>query len=206
MIEHLVEQGTEEWFKVRAGIPTASNFDKIITPTGMASKQFVDYADVLLAERILGKPLDRFQDAKPYWMERGNELEADAEQTYEFMFDCTTKKAGFCTLDDGSAGCSPDRFVGEDGLLEIKCPAPWTHVANLVAEKIDNSYIPQVQGQLYVTGRKWCDWFSYHPDMTPSCIRIERDEEYIAKLDTALKEFARKMNAQMETLKEKGVI
>lgn len=206
MIIHSVEQGTPEWFKVRAGVPSASCFGKILTPTGKESTQFKGYAAFLLAEKILNKPLDKFQDNKPYWMERGNELEADAVKMYEFMYDLPTVKAGFCTLDDNSAGCSPDRFVGDDGLVEIKCPAPWTHVENLVADKIDSDYIPQVQGQLYVTGRKWVDWFSYHPDMTPSVIRIHRDDEYIEKLAAALAKFNDYMNEQINILKEKGAI
>lgn len=206
MIEHNVKQGSEEWFKVRAGIPTASNFGKIITPTGKISTQCRPYASFLLAERILGKPLDKFQDAKPYWMERGNELECDAASMYEFMHDTKTVKAGFCTNDGMTAGCSPDRFVGDDGLLEIKCPAPWTHVENLVAEEIDKDYIPQVQGQLYITGRKWCDWFSYYPEITPSVIRVYRDEDYIARLHEAIAGFNADMIKQIEILKSKGVI
>ena len=202
MIIHNVSQGTPEWFQCRSGIPTASCFSKIVTPTGKLSTQSAGYASFLLAERMLNKPLEQFQ--KTYWMERGQELEADAVAMYEFMYSVKTEVAGFITNDEATAGCSPDRFVGDEGLVEIKCPAPWTHVENLVADKIDKDYIPQVQGQMLITGRKWVDWFSYYPDLTPCVIRTYRDEDYIQKLAEALAEFDSVMKSKIEQLKEKG--
>jgi hypothetical protein len=206
MIIHDVEQGSTEWYQVRAGIPTASCFDKIITAkTGKLSSQAESYAAFLLAEILLNRPLEKME-AKPFWMERGKELEEDAANTYAIIKDANPIKAGFITTDDEDAGCSVDRLIGEDGILEIKCPAPWTHAENLINSKLDDSYIQQVQGQLYITGRKWCDWMSYHPEMPPVIIRVDRDEEYIDKLKAALVDFNKILTDAINKLKQEGKI
>lgn len=96
---------------------------------------------------------------------------------------------GFFTTDDGLTGASPDFIVGTDGDLELKCPAPQTHVGYMVRRAIDEKYKPQVQGQLYVTEREWADLQSYHPQFPTVIIRIARDEEYIAEMASALREF-----------------
>lgn len=206
MIIHDCIQGSPEWFQARLGIPTASCFDQIITAkTAKPSASSVKYAACLLAERIMQKPLDKFE-VKPYWMERGNQLEQEAADMYCFLNDCTVQTAGFITLDDKSAGCSVDRLVGDEGLLEIKCPAPWTHAENIMSEVLDDNYKQQVQGQLYITGRKWVDWMSYHPEMPPSIVRVQRDNDYIDKLKDALKEFNGNLDKHFNKLKTEGKI
>jgi len=184
---HNVEQGSGDWMMIRCGIPTASEFHKILTPTGKLSAQSEDYGNRLIAERITGKPEEDFGGSK--WTDRGKELEPFAVKFYEVQNDVETVAVGFCTNDEGTIGASPDRLVGEDGLLEIKCPAPHTHVEYMTKQEVDKGYWPQIQGQLYVTGRKWVDWMSYHPEMPPVVIRVERDEEYIKKLADCLAAF-----------------
>lgn len=186
MIVHNVEQGSEAWLKLRLGIPTASDFHKIVTPTGKLSAQAKGYANRLIAESLLGHPLDSL-DGLPF-VERGKDLEAEAVRLYEFTTGNTADVVGFCTTDDGQIGASPDRLIGEEGQLEIKCPSPQTHVGYLL-EGLDKDYIPQIQGQLYVTGRKWCDFFSYHPSMPPVRVRVERNASYIEILSEALSTF-----------------
>ena len=199
-----VKQGSIEWLSARLGLPTASEFNKIITSTGNASSQKAAFMHKLLAELITDSPLETFQ--KTEWMDRGNELESTAVSLYEFQNDIETETIGFCLHDDKIAGASPDRLVGEDGLLEIKCPAPQTHVDYLLKQKVDSNYIPQVQGQLWITGRKWCDWISYHPEMPPVIIRVERDEEFISKMDSALKKFSSDMEEKKQILQERGIL
>lgn len=200
MIVHNVQQGTPEWFKVRSGIPTASCFDKIITGKTMKpSSQAEGYMAFLIAETLLGRPLDKFE-SKPYWMERGQILEQEAADMYAFMRDVTVDKAGFITTDDAIAGCSVDRFVGDDGILEIKCPAPWTHAENLIADGPDPDYHQQRQGQLWITGRKWVDFMSFHPEMPPAIHRVERDDEYIAALAAAVTNFNQTMQQKLKGL------
>lgn len=203
MIVHNVTQGTTEWLAVRAGIPTASCFDRIITPKGKPSTQAEKYMHKLLAERIMGHPVIEF--AGP-WAERGKDLEADAALYYEGVREIELSRVGFVTNDAGTVGASPDRFVGEDGILELKVPAEHTHVAYLLTRAVDAEYWPQVQGQLWVTGRKWLDIMSYHPEMPPAIVRVDRDERYIGTLAVAIEEFSGALERKAIELREKGWI
>jgi hypothetical protein len=196
-----VEQGSPEWFAARAGVPTASEFNKIITPTGRASTQADKYANKLLADIIAGKPVNDFEATA--YMDRGKELEAQAVSYYEFHTDTSTEIVGFITDDEGRYGCSPDRLIGDDGLLEIKCPAAHTHI-DYALNGFDKDYYPQVQGQLLVTGRKWCDWMSYHPDLPPVIIRITRDSEYLFKMLAELATFRNLLDEKKQKLNSKG--
>ncbi len=182
-----VIQGTPEWLAARLGIPTASKFDQILTPGGKPSKSAEGYLRVLLAERIMGHPVTEFVST---WMDRGTQTEADAVAHYELNRDADTVKIGFCTNDAGTIGASPDRLVGEDGLLEVKCPSEKVHMGHLLDGTIADDHKPQVQGQLWIAERQWCDVLSYHPDLPPALIRVERDEEYIGKLTAAVEMFA----------------
>lgn len=204
MLVHDCEQGTPEWFQARLGIPTASEFDKIITSGGQLSKQAEGYAARLLAEIITGEPAVTFE--KTPWMERGTELEAEAAQYYEMLNEVKAEKVGFCTDDLRKYGCSPDRLIGSDGGLEIKCPAPATHVQYLLSGKIDMGYWQQVQGSLLVTGRSWWDWMSYNPKMPALVIRVQRDIGFLMELQKALHKFAITLNANKQILIEKGYL
>lgn len=201
MIVHNVEQGSREWLECRLGIPTASAFKKIITPTGKLSAQARQYAYLLCAERLLNGVQGSLDGMA--WMERGKELEAEAVKSYEFEQDVSTKTVGFITTDCGQIGCSPDRLVGDRGLLEIKCPAPSTHVGYLL-DGMDKDYIPQVQGQLFVTGRAWCDWYSYNPAMPSVRVRVFPDAEYQANMAVALSDFVKMKLEFMDRLQNLG--
>lgn len=195
-----VEQNTEEWFQVRSGIPTASCFDKILSPTGKLSTQATNYMNMLLAENITNKALNTWEGSQ--WTERGAELEPDAKQFYEFTNNVELESVGFIT--NYNVGCSPDSLVGDDGLLEIKCPAPHTHIEYLLNQKVPTKYIPQIQGQLYVTNRKWCDWMSYHPELPSLIIRVERDESYITKLSAELNKFLKNLERKKQLIVKLG--
>lgn len=204
MLVHNVTQGTPEWLQCRLGIPTASEFDKIITPTGKPSAQADAYMNKLLAEMMVGKPVDTFEGNT--WTERGNELEPSAVSFYELQNDVEATAVGFITDDARTMGCSPDRLIGEHGLLECKCPAPHTHVEYLLNRKIDQKYYPQLQGQLLVTGRQWVDIISYHPEMAPVVIRVEQDVAFFYTLKVLLAEFTAKLNRKRERLIDMGYL
>ena len=205
MILHDLEQGSPEWHEARLGIPTASEFSKILTATGGKSKQAKDFASKLLAEFITGEAVQTFQ--KTEWMERGNELEQEAADAYSMVNDVDLEVVGFCTNDEETYGCSPDRLVGKDGMVEIKCVAPHTQVRHLIDDhKVDTANYVQIQGQMLVTGRKWCDWVSYCPKMPLVVVRMERDEEYLEKLEQALTDFNAKIEATKVQFKEKKYI
>ena len=174
-------QGTTEWLSARAGIPTASNFAKIVTPkTCKPSTSAEGYMHRLLAERMLGRPL--VQEAVTSWMSRGTELEGDAVAYYESLHDVDTVRVGFMLNDAGTIGASPDRLVGDVGLLEVKCHSEEKHVGFLLHGNADDEHRPQVQGQLWISERRWADLLCFHPELPSVIVRVERDEKFIAAL------------------------
>lgn len=185
MIIHNVEQGTDEWHNLRKGIATASNFSKIITSAGKESLTLDKYVFELATDSLLTKIEVGYSNAN---MQRGNELEPLARQAYQEETFNIVEQCGFITSDCGNFGYSPDGLVGDDGLIEIKCPLAKTHFGYILDNKCPSDYYAQVQGGLFITGRKWCDFISYHPDFKQSLfiLRVERDEEFIAKLDVLL--------------------
>lgn len=201
MIHHDVVQGTEAWLQLRAGIPTASQFHKILTPkTRKLSAQAEDYLYKLLAERVLGRYLEDTRGF--YWAERGKQLEDEGRAYYEALHNVETKVIGFITNDDRTIGASPDRLVGEEGLLEIKCPAPQTHMSYLLGDPVTADYWLQIQGQLWVSERDWCDVVSYHPELPSAVIRVERSLEDIAMLEEQIgHHFSVRLEAMTEAYK-----
>lgn len=205
MIIHDVVQRSPEWFNLRVGVATASAFDRIVTPAkGELSKSADQYCNELLSGYFLGEDVNRIE-VKTYWMERGALLEVEARQLYEFKYDVITTSVGFIMSDDGLFGASPDWLVGEDGMAECKCPAPHTHIENLISKDVDRSYWPQVQGQLLIAERQWSDWMSYHPEMPESIIRTQRDEPYLTKMQSALDQFKSLFNERKEALESIGM-
>ena len=191
MIVYNFDQYPPEWCAIRQGIPTASGFDSIVTPTGKESTSADTYMHKLLAEWLTGKSVETYTNEH---MERGKILEAEARNYYEFTRDCAVEQVGFCASDDELSGCSPDGLVaGTRGGLEIKCPAPGTHVQYLLDGKAPTKYLPQIQGSMMITGADWWDFLSYHPDMPPVLVRVDRDEEYIKTMTAILARFTAKM-------------
>lgn len=174
------EQGSSEWLHTRLGVPSASMFSKIVTTKGAWSTQADGYINQLIAEDLTGEPTPFYQNEH---MARGTELEPEARANYELLKDVSVREVGFCLHDSIRAGCSPDGLVGEDGGLEIKAPAAATHVSYLRDGTLPSKYYQQVMGCLWITGRQWWDFMSYHPDMPALIVRVERDEDYIAKLE-----------------------
>jgi putative phage-type endonuclease len=175
-----MEQGSEAWLKARLGIPTASRFKEIITPAkGERSKSYKSYLYELLAERMTQEREDSYISE---WMQRGNLLEDAARSAYEFLHDVEVQQVGLVLNDAGSIGASPDGLTGEDGGLEIKCPKASSAVRYMVEDAMPDIYKPQVQGNLWITGRQWWDFVVYHPDLDLFVKRIYRDEAYIKKM------------------------
>jgi len=185
-IFHDVTQYSEAYDRLKLGIPTSSNFHKITTPQGKPSKQWREYACVLIAERILQRKIEFYNSPA---MERGLIVEADAVDWYEFDQDVTVQRVGFITDDDHSAGCSPDRLVGDEGLLEIKAPLPHTQVEYWISGAVSERFRPQLQGQLYVSQRSWVDIVCWHDVLPKVVMRVEPDEQFIKALDHELQIF-----------------
>lgn len=203
-IEHPVDQGSAAWHRARIGIPTASNFDQIVTPAkGQFSKSSTKYAYRLIAERLLLAPTT--SEVETDWMSRGKELEPLAANQYQFVEEVETRLAGFFTTDDGLIGASPDRVIKGAAIgLEIKCTAPHTHIGYLLGG-VGEGYRPQVQGQIYVCEFDRVDLFAYHDRMPAATIRTGRDEAFIALLKSALDQFNAQLFEMMERAKSLGV-
>jgi hypothetical protein len=143
-------------------------------------------------------------------MTRGKIVEAEAAQWYEFDQDQETTPIGFVASDTfiadargcewRSYGCSPDRLVGDDGLLEIKCPIPSVQMRYFLEQAADIDHKPQLQGQLMIAERKWLDILCWHPEMAKVVIRVERDEPFIDLLRAYLSEVNEYMNGVMESI------
>lgn len=197
------DQRSEEWQSARLGIPTASEFDKILTPaTGKLSTQAGAYRHRLLAEWLTGRAADSYNGG---WIPRGVEMEAEARTYYEMLTDRTVEQVGFIFKDKRRlVGCSPDGLFDDTG-MEIKCPAPGTHVRYLLDNSLPVDYILQVQGAMWITGAKQWEWLSYHPDMPPVLITVKRDEQKIDLLETAVEHFLFELLAQRQALLDRGL-
>ena len=177
------EQRSEEWERWR-NRPTASEFGSFITPArGDYSKQATAYA-----AKIVAKQLGVYTEPPPtFWQEWGIEQESNAKAAYTAMTGREIQDAGFIIPDNTDAyGGSPDGLVGDDGLVEIKCPAPETLISYHAAGELPVQYRPQVQGLLLISGRLWCDFLAFHPELSPFLIRVEPDMKYQEKMAEGL--------------------
>lgn len=193
-----LEQRSPEWFTARCGKPSASNFDKIITTDGKPSKQREKYLYQLAGETVSGISEETYQNSA---MIRGIEMEEEARKLYEAITENMVVKAGFCLSDCGRYGASPDGFVGDSGLIEIKCPIISTHVSYLLQNRLPTDYFQQTQGQLLVTERKWCDFVSYYPGIKPLVIHVIRDEKFISALKLELESFCEELEETVNKIK-----
>jgi predicted phage-related endonuclease len=191
-------QGTPEWLTERAGIPTSSSFDMLITSVGKPSKQRQKYLYSLAAERLTGVKIEHYQSQS---MQNGIALEDEARSTYEFITGNEVKQVGVCFPDKRKLyGSSPDGLVGKNIVLEVKCPEPHTHIGYLLDNKLPIKYFAQVQGQLLVTDRKYAHFFSYYPGLKPLLIEVEQDNKFLDALAIELEIFCKELDEITEKL------
>lgn len=187
MKEIPVEQGSDAWLAARLGMPTASNFEKIITPGGKLSTSARKYGFYLAAEKILNRQLESIDHLE--WVQHGKMFEETAAANYEFVQEVKVRKCGLITTDNGLVGASPDRMlVGVNGGLEIKCPAPWTQMGYIV-DGFGDAYKCQVQGQMWVAELDFVDRYAWHPELPPAIHRTERDDPFIKLMADAVNQF-----------------
>jgi len=192
-------QGSAEWLQARLGKITASSSQSLMAAKGLG-KGAETYALELIAEIITEEP----KYVPVTWqMEHGHEYEPVAREIYELNRNVTVKQVGGIQYDD-SIWYSPDGLVGDDGLIEIKCPQPLQHLRILTHDGLMDEYYHQIQFGLYASGRAWCDWISYQPnfpdDKSFKVIRVERDEDYIRLLDKRIQEFKGMMKSLMDKI------
>jgi len=191
-------QGSPEWKSARLGIPTASEFDALVSPewkirTGQGPETYL-YAK--LCEKLLGFA----PDVSSFAMEQGTILESEARPCFEFEYESPVRQVGLCLSDDGRIGCSPDGLIGEDGGIEIKCPQPATHLKYLLEGELPPQYRAQVHGSMLVTGRAWWNFMSYSRQFPPLLVRVERDEKIEKTLRAALDVFLEKFDAKLAVI------
>jgi len=170
-----LEQGTEEWLKIRAGKFTASSFHTCFGKSETRNTLLLKIS----AERLTGKMIEENYTNSD--IERGVELEDEARSLYQEKTFNSVKEIGFAELDDW-VGSSPDGLIGDDGMIEIKCPRETTFLSQVINDRIKPEYITQIQFNMYVLNRKWCDYVIYNEDLGLNIKRVERDEEYIKKI------------------------
>ena len=202
------EQNSPEWFAARLGKITASNMDKIITPTGQQSKQTEKYITQLIAEIITGESAEKFKGNQH--TERGHELEQEAADYYAMVKRVELQPIGFCLTDDEMIGASPDRLVGDDGMLEIKTCIPSIMIEYYEKKDpksaLEQDYKPQTQTGLYIVGRKWIDTMLYCPRMKPIIVRSLHNGNFIMDMVRYTKAAHKTMLARVEALRENGMI
>lgn len=190
MIIHDCIQYEPDWWALKSGVPSSSEFNRIITPArGELSKQAVQYLCELIAEPITGEDESAFNESE--WVIRGRELESEALDWLAFARGIESTKVGFITNDDETVGCSPDAMKangkGYDYGIEIKCPKGSTHVGYLLKGALPDFYKPQVHGSMYITGLPW-KFMSYHPRFDPLVVNVKPDE-YTEKVGKAIEIF-----------------
>jgi len=181
-------QGSAEWFECRRGIATASRFaDVLAKGQGITRRK---YLYTLAGEALTGECTEPYTN--PH-MERGHEMEGDAINLYAFERDVEPVVVGF--MRRGRAGCSPDRLLGDNGMIEVKSRLPHLQIEVLERDDVPPEHKAQVQGQLWVSGREFCDFVSYWPRLPLFVKRVERDEKYIETLAQAVADFVGELDA-----------
>jgi putative phage-type endonuclease len=201
-----VIQGSDEWLVARCGKATASRMGDLMarTKSGYGASR-TNYAAELIAERLTGKPAEKFKNGAMEW---GSAHEAEARALYEFLGDFEVRSVGLVTHPSiANSLASPDGLVGEDGLVEIKCPNTSTHIATLLGGGIDSRYLLQMAWQMCCTGRAWCDFVSYDPrlpaEMQIHITRIKRDDEIIENLEREVAAFLAEIDETVDKLRSK---
>ena len=201
-----MEQRSDEWFEASLGKVTASKIADVMSTlkTGKEAITRKNYRIQLVSERLTGKKADSFMNDA---MRIGIEREEDARTTYMFKHN-DVEEVGF--IDHPSipmTGASPDGLVGDDGLIEIKCPLATTHTDTIISGEAPSKYIPQMQWQMACTGRQWCDFVSLNPDFPENLqlfvVRVDRDDTIIQELEDGVKKFLSEVDETIVKLKEK---
>lgn len=207
-----IEQGTDEWFRVRLGIITASHFADVMA-TGRDDTASIGrrrYMHRLAAERITGEPHP--EGYKNRAMERGKEMEPMAREQYERDYLVEAVQVGFVTREVGTGidrflvGASPDSLIGEGGGLEIKSEQP-----DLLVHRLERglAHLPpehraQCQGNIWVSDRSWWDLKIYWPKMPRFVVRFHRDDKFIAELERECERFEHELTRLVERLRRMG--
>jgi putative phage-type endonuclease len=196
-------QGSPEWFVMRCGKVTGSRIADIMAKTKSGpSAMRANYLAEIIAERLTGTTAEGFKSEAMKW---GTEKEPEARAAYEFYRNETVKEIGFVVHPSiDQSGASPDGLVGDDGMVEIKCPNTATHLETLLGQMIPSKYINQMQWQMACAGRQWCDFVSFDPrlpeNMRMFVKRMPRDDIRIKELETEVAGFLLEIAVKLSEL------
>ena len=203
-----IAQQSPEWFKLRAGVPSASNFKKIITSKGEPSKSQADYIYELAGEKVIGTKEETYQS---FDMLKGVEREAEARRFYELVSGESVQQVAFVFMDESRAvGCSPDSLLrqkkqGQPCMqpsgLEIMCPKLKTHTRHLIDKELPYEKFQQVQGSMWVCGFNTWLFMSYYPGLPPFILEVERDYKFTNKLEGEMESFLQELETVYSKLK-----
>jgi len=203
MMIEMIEQRSDAWFQARIGKVTASRVADVLakTKTGYSATRD-NYMAQLVCERLTGEKGESFTNAA---MQHGTDTEPLARAAYESIKDVLVDEVGFVphpTID--MAGASPDGMVGEDGLIEIKCPNTATHIETLLNQSVPGKYNTQMQFQMACTGRKWCDFVSFDnrlpEELQLFVTRVPRDEVFIRLIESEIVQFIAELDDKINKL------
>jgi len=192
------EQGSPEWFEARRGIPTASRYGDVLAEGKGVMR--ARYMRQLAGEIITEEPMETYKNDK---MERGKKHEPDLRKRYAFDHDVDVEQVGFLRSNMIATGCSPDGLVGVDGMLEIKSSEPDLLIELLDSGRAPTQHMPQIQGNLWITGRDWCDLVIGWPKLPLFTARVKRDEPYMANLRRELERFNQELNEMVTRIRAK---
>ncbi len=189
-------QGTPEWLEVRRGKFTASKALDLFSKPSTACYQ--DLINNIVYERLTNKIIPTH---KTEWMQRGNDLEPQARMEFEFDNNIQVFEAGFIESDE-FVGMSPDGLIGDDTLLEIKCPKHTTQIGYLANKKVPKVYNYQMQFQMMVSDRDYCYFYSYHPDLPAFQVKVGRDESIIESIDLEINKAIKLVKERLKNIGE----
>ena len=192
-----MEQGDEEWFQARLGIPTASKFATVMAKG--EGKTRSEYMRRLAGEILTGEPAESFTNAH---MERGKTMEDEARDTYSFIENAEIVRVGF--IRNGNKGASPDSLVGPNGGLEIKTALPHIQIDRLERDRLPPEHRAQVQGNLWLSEREWWDFVSYWPRLPMLTVRVYRDEVFIKEMASEIDRFNDELAAMVDRIRNYG--
>lgn len=192
-----MDQGGDEWFQARLGIPTASKFATVMAKG--EGKTRSEYMRKLAGEIITGEVTESFSNSHT---ERGKEMEDEARQTYAFINSVEPELVGF--IRNGDKGASPDSLIGVIGGLEIKTALPHIQIDRLERNRLPPEHKAQVQGNLWISDREWWDFVSYWPRLPMLCVRVFRDEDYIKTMSDEIDRFNDEKAALIERIRSYG--
>ena len=200
----MIEQGTEAWLQLRLGKVTASRVADIMakTKTGVSASRG-NYLIELALQRVTGNIEPMYTNDAMAW---GTATEPQARVDYEVKTGNFVDQIAFVehpTIE--WFGCSPDGLVGNDGLIEIKCPNSATHWATIKDGKPPNKYVIQMQTQMACTNRQWCDFVSFDPRMPERSqlfiCRVERDQTMIDEIEVEVMKFLNEVESEVNLMR-----